>query len=56
MSNEPTSVSNNGALTGRGKVNGDRKMSESKVMTTLEQKIDPAHAALIVVDVQKLLR
>lgn len=27
-------------------------MSESKVMTTLEQKIDPTHAALIVVDVQ----
>jgi len=52
MSNEPTSVFNDGALTGRGKVNGDRKMSESKVMTTLEQKIDPAHAALIVVDVQ----
>ncbi len=27
-------------------------MAESKVMTTLEQKVDPAHAALIVVDVQ----
>jgi ureidoacrylate peracid hydrolase len=29
-----------------------KEMAESKVMTTLEQKIDPAHAALIVVDVQ----
>jgi ureidoacrylate peracid hydrolase len=28
------------------------KMPESKVMTTLEEKVDPAHAALIVVDVQ----
>ena len=27
-------------------------MPESKVMTTLEEKVDPAHAALIVVDVQ----
>lgn len=27
-------------------------MTDSRVMTTLEQKIDPAHAALIVVDVQ----
>jgi ureidoacrylate peracid hydrolase len=27
-------------------------MAESKVMRTLEEKIDPAHAALIVVDVQ----
>jgi ureidoacrylate peracid hydrolase len=27
-------------------------MPESKVMTKLEQKVDPAHAALIVVDVQ----
>jgi ureidoacrylate peracid hydrolase len=27
-------------------------MVESRVMTTLEQKVDPAHAALIVVDVQ----
>jgi ureidoacrylate peracid hydrolase len=27
-------------------------MSQSKVMTTLDQKVDPAHAALIVVDIQ----
>ena len=27
-------------------------MAKGKLLTTLEQKIDPAHAALIVVDVQ----